>query len=92
MIRKVDVGNDEREAQLLADRMKQTVERHKAAKKHPHLYGENDSLMDLARRAKCAVNNGITDELTGFMAVFHPEVDMTTPEMRQARAENRRGG
>lgn len=30
--------------------------------------------MDLARRAKCAVQANVTDDLVGFMAVMHPEV------------------
>jgi hypothetical protein len=58
--------------------------------KHPHIRGRNDDLMALARRAKCAVNYGVTDEFTAFMAVFHPEVDLTTPAMREARTESRR--
>lgn len=40
---------------------------------HKYLY-PNESLMDLARRAKCAVDSNITDDLVGFMAVMHPEV------------------
>lgn len=57
---------------------------------HPHIRAKGDNLMALARRAKCATDNRITDEFTAFMAVFHPEVDLTTPAMRQARQESRR--
>jgi hypothetical protein len=51
-----------------------------------------DTLMDQARRAKCAVDAGITDDLTAFMAVFHPEVDLHSLTMIKARAESRRNG
>jgi hypothetical protein len=60
-------------------------------KKHPHMRG-NESLMDLARRNKAAADAGITDELSAFMATFHPEVDMHTPTMIRARQDSRRRG
>ena len=80
----------EREVAGLVRHGQRGMERHRAKKRHLHLKGEDDSLMDLARRAKCAADAGVTDPLTAFMAVFHPDVDMTTPEMREARAESRR--
>lgn len=57
--------------------------------KHPHIR-KGEDIRDLARRAKCAADANITDPFTAFMAVFHPEVDLTTPAMREARADSRR--
>lgn len=58
-------------------------------KKHPHIR-EGEDVRDLARRAKCAADAGITDPLSAFMSVFHPEVDLHSPEMLAARAESRK--
>lgn len=59
-------------------------------KKHPHIRGPNDDLMSLARRAKAAVDFGVTDELTAFMAVFHPEVDPLEAKLMSREARGRR--
>lgn len=50
---------------------------------------ERDELMELAAAAKCATDAGITDPLTAFMSVFHPEVDLHSPEMIEARRDSR---
>jgi hypothetical protein len=50
---------------------------------------ERDEMMELTAAAKCVADAGITDELGAFMAVFHPEVNMQTPNMITARRESR---
>lgn len=50
---------------------------------------ERDELMGLTAAAKCAADAGITDPLTAFMSVFHPEKNLHTPEMTQERRRSR---